>query len=81
MTLTLSIGSIDKKLVLQDGKVVERDVIHLNLNVDHDIIDGAPLMRFVHRLKKLLLEGPSSAPSADVIVPLELVRSEVRPST
>jgi hypothetical protein len=81
MTLTLSIGSIDKKLVLQDGKVVERDVIHLNLNVDHDIIDGAPLMRFVHRLKKLLLEGPSLAPSADVIVPLELVRSEVRPST
>jgi 2-oxoacid dehydrogenases acyltransferase (catalytic domain) len=57
MTLTLTIGSIEKKLVLQDGQVVERDVIHLNLSVDHDIIDGAPLMRFADRFKKVLLKG------------------------
>jgi hypothetical protein len=65
MTLTLTIGSIEKKLVLQDGQVVERDVIHLNLSVDHDIIDGAPLMRFVDRFKKMLLKGTSLAPSAE----------------
>ena len=65
MTLTLTIGSIEKKLVLQDGQVVERDVIHLNLSVDHDIIDGAPLMRFVDRFKKILLKGTSLAPSAE----------------
>jgi hypothetical protein len=64
MTMTLSIGSIEKKLVLQDGQVVERDFIHLNINVDHAIIDGAPLMRFVHRFKEVLLKGPSLAPSA-----------------
>jgi hypothetical protein len=62
MTMTLSIGSTEKRLVLQDGQVVERDFIHLNINVDHAIIDGAPLMRFVHRLKETLLKGPSLAP-------------------
>jgi pyruvate/2-oxoglutarate dehydrogenase complex dihydrolipoamide acyltransferase (E2) component len=65
MTLTLTIGSIEKKLILQDGQVVERDVIHLNLSVDHDIIDGAPLMRFVDRFKKILLKGTSLGPSAE----------------
>jgi pyruvate/2-oxoglutarate dehydrogenase complex dihydrolipoamide acyltransferase (E2) component len=55
MTLTLSIGSIEKKLFLEDGQVVKRDVIHLNLSADHDLIDGAPLMRFVDRFKKELL--------------------------
>ena len=68
MTLTLSIGSIEKKLVLQDGQTVERDFIHLNINVDHAIIDGAPLMRFVHQFKEMLLQGPSlAAASAEVI--------------
>jgi hypothetical protein len=57
MTLTLCIGSIEKKLVMQDGQVVEREFIHLNVSVDHDIIDGAPHMRFVDRFKKVLLEG------------------------
>ena len=55
MTLTLSIGSIEKKLFLEDGQVVKRDVVHLNLSADHDLIDGAPLMRFVDRFKKELL--------------------------
>jgi pyruvate/2-oxoglutarate dehydrogenase complex dihydrolipoamide acyltransferase (E2) component len=61
MTLTLSIGSIDKRLVLREGQVSERDVINLNVNVDHAVVDGAPLMRFVHRFKELLLKGISSA--------------------
>jgi hypothetical protein len=69
MTMTLSIGSIEKKLVLQDGQAVERDFIHLNINVDHAIIDGAPLMRFVHRFKEILLKGPWLAPSAEGITP------------
>jgi hypothetical protein len=55
MTLTLSIGTIDKKLALQDGDVIERDVIHLTLSFDHDIVDGAPVMRFAERFKKILL--------------------------
>jgi 2-oxoacid dehydrogenases acyltransferase (catalytic domain) len=57
MTLTLTIGTIEKKPALQDGQLVERDVVHLVLSVDHDIVDGAPLMRFIERFKQLLRDG------------------------
>ena len=57
MTLTLCIGSTEKKVVMRDGVPVERAFIHLNLSVDHDIIDGGPLMRFVEALRKRLGEG------------------------
>lgn len=57
MTLTLSIGAISRKLVLENGQPVEREFIQLNLGADHDIIDGAPLMRFSTRFKAMLEAG------------------------
>lgn len=57
MTLTLSIGSIGTKLVLENGIPAEREIVQLNLGADHDIIDGAPLVRFSDRLKKKLETG------------------------
>ena len=57
MTLTLSIGSIGKKLVMEEGCPVEREVIQLNLSADHDIIDGSPLVRFTDRFRKKLENG------------------------
>jgi pyruvate/2-oxoglutarate dehydrogenase complex dihydrolipoamide acyltransferase (E2) component len=56
MTLSLCIGSIEKKLALLDGQVVEREALHLNISIDHDIVDGAPLVRFAERFKKILLD-------------------------
>jgi len=53
MTLTLSIGTIGKRLKLMD-KVVEREILQLNLGADHDLIDGVPLMRFAENLKNRL---------------------------
>jgi hypothetical protein len=65
MTLTLTIGTMEKKPVLQDGQVVERDIVHLNLSVDHDIIDGAPLMRFAERFRQILRDRTALMPSGD----------------
>jgi pyruvate/2-oxoglutarate dehydrogenase complex dihydrolipoamide acyltransferase (E2) component len=65
MTLTLTIGTMEKKLTLENGHPVERDIVHLSLSVDHDVIDGAPLMRFAERLRQLLRDGAALAPSAD----------------
>ena len=59
MTLTLSIGAIEKKIVMQDGAATERAFIHLNIGADHDIIDGAPLMRFAEALRARLQAGNS----------------------
>jgi hypothetical protein len=67
MTVTLCIGSIEKKLALSNGQVVEREVIHLNISIDHDIIDGAPLVRFAERLKKILLEGRALGPCTEAV--------------
>jgi hypothetical protein len=65
MSLTLSIGCIEKKLQLRNGAVCERDVVHLNLSADHDVIDGAPLMRFAERFKALIEASPTiPAPAA-----------------
>ncbi|HUK06396.1 MAG TPA: 2-oxo acid dehydrogenase subunit E2 [Stellaceae bacterium] len=57
MSLTLTVGTIEKRLALCDGVVCEREVIHLDVGLDHDIIDGAPTMRFAARLKELLKSG------------------------
>jgi len=43
---------------------VEREFVHLNLSADHDIIDGAPLMRFAERFKKILADGTALMASA-----------------
>jgi hypothetical protein len=63
MTLTLTIGTIEKKLVLWDGQAVEREVVHLNLSADHDIIDGAPLMRFAERFRRELQNTTALTPA------------------
>ena len=62
MTLTLTIGGIEARLALVDGMPVERSFIHLNLSVDHDIIDGAPLVRFADAFKRQLERDAAGAP-------------------
>lgn len=57
MTLTLSIGAISHRLALENGMPVEREFIQLNFGADHDVIDGAPLMRFASRFKEMLAQG------------------------
>jgi hypothetical protein len=66
MTLTLTIGAIEKKVALRGGQAVERDVVHLNLSADHDIIDGGPLMRFAERFKQILADRTALMSSAPV---------------
>jgi pyruvate/2-oxoglutarate dehydrogenase complex dihydrolipoamide acyltransferase (E2) component len=65
MTLTLSIGTIGKKLVLENGSPVEHEIIQLNLSADHDLIDGAPLVRFIDRFRKKLENGCVLDPSRE----------------
>ena len=56
MTLTLSIGAIEQKVIMKEGVPTSRAFVHLNLGADHDIIDGAPLMRFAEAFGKRLRE-------------------------
>ncbi|MEP7156119.1 MAG: 2-oxo acid dehydrogenase subunit E2 [Betaproteobacteria bacterium] len=61
MTLTLSIGTIEKRPMWINDMPGERAFIHLNLGADHDIIDGAPLMRFAESFRLALEHPPAPA--------------------
>ena len=56
-TLTVTIGGITKKPWIVNGQIAIRDILHLTLSIDHDIVDGAPATRFVHDLRTLIESG------------------------
>jgi pyruvate/2-oxoglutarate dehydrogenase complex dihydrolipoamide acyltransferase (E2) component len=56
-TLMLTVGGISQKPVFIDGQIVTRDYLNLTISFDHDIIDGAPAVRFTQRLKDLIESG------------------------
>jgi len=56
-TFHFSLGSITKKPGVVGNKVKAREFLNLTISVDHDIVDGAPLARFVDRLVELIEEG------------------------
>ncbi|MDD2467607.1 MAG: 2-oxo acid dehydrogenase subunit E2 [Desulfobulbus sp.] len=57
MSLTLSIGSMEQGWQVVDGRPVRRQFLQLNIGADHDVIDGAPLMRFAERFRFALEQG------------------------
>jgi pyruvate/2-oxoglutarate dehydrogenase complex dihydrolipoamide acyltransferase (E2) component len=48
--LQISIGSITKKPNVVRGKVVARDMMHLTIGFNHDIVDGVPARQFMDDL-------------------------------
>jgi pyruvate/2-oxoglutarate dehydrogenase complex dihydrolipoamide acyltransferase (E2) component len=60
----LGIGAIVRRPVVLEGNITIRWVIYLSLTYDHRIVDGAPAIRFLQRLKQLL-ENPQRLLEAD----------------
>lgn len=56
-TMSLLLGGIAEKPVFVDGEVAAREILSLTIELDHDVIDGAPASRFVSRLKGLMEAG------------------------
>ncbi|GAB3040648.1 hypothetical protein GCM10025298_32610 [Natronobiforma cellulositropha] len=52
--LQLTVGGIERKPGLVDGEIVPREYLSLTVTADHDVVDGAPIARFVTRLKELV---------------------------
>jgi pyruvate dehydrogenase E2 component (dihydrolipoamide acetyltransferase) len=50
----LGVGQISEKLVIRDGKVIQRSMVSLSLTFDHRAIDGAPAARFLQTLANLI---------------------------
>ena len=52
--IALSFGSISKKPWVVNGKVEVRDILHLTVTFNHDVIDGVPARKFVQDLVKII---------------------------
>lgn len=55
--LCLVVGTINKKPWVHNGEICIREILHLTMLVDHDVVDGAPAARFGANLIKNLENG------------------------
>jgi len=53
-TLQVTVGGIGEKPWVVEGRIEPREVLSLTVSVDHDVVDGAPLARFLQRFKELI---------------------------
>jgi hypothetical protein len=55
--LGLVVGSIAWKPAVVEGRIEPREILHLTVVFDHDVIDGAPAARVTRRLVELIESG------------------------
>ncbi|MHA2171338.1 MAG: 2-oxo acid dehydrogenase subunit E2 [Candidatus Kariarchaeaceae archaeon] len=56
-TLNIALGGKTNRSVVEDQEIVEREIMNMTINIDHDIVDGAPATRFVSRMVELMQSG------------------------
>ncbi len=55
--ISFGIGSVLKKPCVIDNEVKIRDILNMTILVDHDVIDGAPMVRFLNDLTRSIEYG------------------------
>jgi pyruvate/2-oxoglutarate dehydrogenase complex dihydrolipoamide acyltransferase (E2) component len=55
--LCLAFGSLNEQAAVYRGEIQKREILHLTVLIDHDVIDGVPAARFVDDLVKRLETG------------------------
>jgi pyruvate/2-oxoglutarate dehydrogenase complex dihydrolipoamide acyltransferase (E2) component len=55
--LCLALGSLNEQAAVYKAEIQKREILHLTVLIDHDVIDGAPAARFVDDLVKKLQIG------------------------
>jgi pyruvate/2-oxoglutarate dehydrogenase complex dihydrolipoamide acyltransferase (E2) component len=56
-TLIVAVSSISRKPGVVDGRIEIREFLDLTVLVDHDVVDGAPAVRALSRLTKMIESG------------------------
>jgi pyruvate/2-oxoglutarate dehydrogenase complex dihydrolipoamide acyltransferase (E2) component len=56
-SLGLVVGGIALKPAVVGDQILPREILHLTIGFDHDVVDGAPAARFVQRLTELIESG------------------------
>lgn len=55
--LNLAFGSLNEQATVMRGVIQIREILHLTVSVDHDVIDGVPAAKFVDDLVTKLEQG------------------------
>lgn len=55
--LCLALGSLNEQATVYRGEIQKREILHLTVLIDHDVIDGVPAAKFVDDLVKKLQTG------------------------
>lgn len=55
--ISFGVGSILKKPVVIDRQIKVRDILNMTILCDHDVIDGAPMVRFLNDLTRYIERG------------------------
>jgi len=53
-TLAVTVGGVDERPWVVAGRIEARQILDVTIAVDHDVVDGAPAARFVHRFRQLV---------------------------
>ena len=55
--LCFAFGSLNEQAAVYRGEIQKREILHLTVLIDHDVVDGVPAARFVDDLVKKLQSG------------------------
>ena len=55
--ISFGVGSVIKKAVVIQDEVRIREILNMTILFDHDVIDGAPMVRFVNDLTRYIENG------------------------
>lgn len=55
--LVVAVGGIAHRPALVEGRLVDREHVGLTVLSDHEVVDGAPVARFIARLQELMNAG------------------------
>jgi pyruvate/2-oxoglutarate dehydrogenase complex dihydrolipoamide acyltransferase (E2) component len=55
--LSFGVGSIVKKPKVVDKEIKIREILNMTVLLDHDVVDGAPMMRFLNDLTRYIEAG------------------------
>jgi hypothetical protein len=56
-TTTITVGGISRKPGVVEDRIEIREILDLTISIDHDVVDGAPMARFVNDLRNLIERG------------------------
>jgi pyruvate/2-oxoglutarate dehydrogenase complex dihydrolipoamide acyltransferase (E2) component len=64
--LIVAVGAIAKRPGIVDEQFAIREYVGLTVLFDHDVIDGAPVARFIKCLQELMMSGYGLAEGKDL---------------